>query len=205
MCVKVYGNWWCESCSICTEAIPSFWCTIQKFLLRVYIPGAIQITVVLSFLELLSCTPFSRREFYKHLTHKPGMGKWQWKYPHVLSYLEKFTLFFCGGGGYCMHGASPVAGSQKERHDKYICIFQKGLRNGSLGWRLHFLLAKWVEELYQFVRWRWTEKQRHGSALRHGMEWSQRQQLFDKRHKIQFIHGLAGASHCKGLPHSKMA
>lgn len=77
---------------------------------HVYIPEAIQISVVLSFLELVSSTPFSQREFYKHLTHKPGMGKWQWKYPHALSYLEKFMLL-CGC--YCIHAASPIAGCQK--------------------------------------------------------------------------------------------
>lgn len=55
------------------------------------------------------------------------------KIPTCPFILREVHTFFCGGGGYCMHGASPVAGSQKERHDKYICIFQKGLRNGSLG------------------------------------------------------------------------
>lgn len=171
MCVKVYGNWWCESCSICTEAIPSFWCTIQKFLLRVYIPGAIQITVVLSFLGLLSCTPFSRREFYKHLTHKPGMGKWQWKYPHVLSYLEKFTLFFVGVGVIvCMEHHLLLALRRKDMTNIYV-FFRKGWE--MVAWAEGFIFY-WLNE------WRnctslsdGGEQRSRGMAQLSGMGWNE--------------------------------
>lgn len=111
--------------NLAASAVGLFYhCGVQfKFLLHVYIPEAIQISVVLSFLELVSSTPFSQRVFYKHLTHKPGMGKWQWKYPHALSYLEKFMLL-CGC--YCIHAASPIASCQKRDMIHEYGFFRKG-------------------------------------------------------------------------------
>lgn len=93
----------------------------------------------------------------------------------------------------------------EEKHNKWIRVFQEGLRNGNLGWRLPFLLSKWAEVLYLFVSWGWTEKQVHGSALRHGLEWSRGRQLLDKRCKNRFNCGLAGTLCGRGLLLTKMS
>lgn len=93
----------------------------------------------------------------------------------------------------------------EEKHNKQIHIFQERLRKDNLGWRLPFLVAKWVEMLYLFVSWVWMEKKAHISALRHGLEWSWGRQLFDKGHKNRFSHGLAGTSHGRGLLLTKMS